>query len=142
MFNAREYRASIPENLPPGTPVPDLDMFVIDTDVVCKKYIVTLTTYNEICYFQGSNSVFTIGLNDASGRFSIEPTTASGSSSLSLRVTRGGLDYENPNDRKFILLVVAEESLTNPRLSSTATVIVSITDKNDNPPSFSQVKYP
>lgn len=85
--------------------------------------------------------MFTIGLNDVSGRFSIEPTTATGSTSLSLRVTRGGLDYENPNDRKFILLVVAEESLTEPRLSSTATIIVSFTDKNDNPPSFPQVRF-
>lgn len=33
-FNRREYRASVPENVPDGTPLPNLDMFVQDTDVV------------------------------------------------------------------------------------------------------------
>ena len=70
----------------------------------------------------------------------MEPEVASGSTSVSLRVAKGPLDYENPNQRKFILLVVAEERLTNPRLSSTATVHVSVTDTNDNSPVFDQVK--
>lgn len=33
-FNRREYRASVPENVPDGTPLPNLDIFVQDTDVV------------------------------------------------------------------------------------------------------------
>lgn len=33
-FNKREYRASVPENVPDGTPLPNLDMFVQDRDVV------------------------------------------------------------------------------------------------------------
>lgn len=37
--------------------------------------------------------------------------------------------------------IVAEETLTNPRLSSTATVVVSVSDTNDNPPKFDQEAY-
>ena len=37
--------------------------------------------------------------------------------------------------------VVAEEVHTNPRLSSTATVTISIADANDNAPSFSNPTY-
>lgn len=37
--------------------------------------------------------------------------------------------------------VIAEEKNTNPRLSSTATVIVSIADANDNVPLFQQQQY-
>jgi hypothetical protein len=37
--------------------------------------------------------------------------------------------------------VIAEEKNTNPRLSSTATVIVSIADANDNVPIFQQQQY-
>ncbi|KAK8743275.1 hypothetical protein OTU49_001344 [Cherax quadricarinatus] len=121
-FNKREYRASVPENVPDGTPLPNLDMFVQDTDV-------------------GSNSVFSLRLVDASGIFSVEPQVASGSSSVSIRVAHGPLDFENPNQRKFLLQVIAEETLTNPRLSSTATVVVSVTDTNDNSPQFDQEAY-
>ncbi|XP_027213278.2 cadherin-87A [Penaeus vannamei] len=121
-FNRREYRASVPENVPDGTPLPNLDMFVQDTDV-------------------GSNSVFSLRLVDSSGIFSVEPQVASGSSSVSIRVARGPLDFENPNQRKFLLQIVAEETLTNPRLSSTATVVVSVSDTNDNPPKFDQEAY-
>jgi hypothetical protein len=39
------------------------------------------------------------------------------------------------------LQVIAEEKNTNPRLSSTATVIVSIADANDNVPVFQQQQY-
>ncbi|KAK4292814.1 hypothetical protein Pmani_034453 [Petrolisthes manimaculis] len=121
-FNKREYRASVPENVPDGTPLPNLDMFVQDTDV-------------------GSNSVFSVRLVDSSGLFTVEPQVASGSSSISIRVAHGPLDYENPNQRKFLLQVIAEETLTNPRLSSTATVVVSVTDTNDNSPVFEQEAY-
>ncbi|GLV42165.1 Cadherin 87A, partial [Carabus blaptoides fortunei] len=121
-FNQREYNVEIPENVPNGTPLPHLDMSVKDPDV-------------------GSNSVFSLRLEDISGAFAIDPTMATGSTPVSIRVSNGSLDYENPNQRKFIVLVVAEEVYTNPRLSSTATVTVSITDANDNAPTFDNEVY-
>lgn len=56
-FNRREYRASVPENVPDGTPLPNLDMFVQDTDVVrmrmrdfvgrflCRELVVSLYVF-------------------------------------------------------------------------------------------------
>ncbi|XP_076290426.1 cadherin 87A isoform X1 [Lasioglossum baleicum] len=122
-FNRREYNIEIPENVPDGTPLPHLDMTVEDPDV-------------------GLNSVFSLRLEDITdGAFTIEPTMATGSTSVNIRVTNGSLDYENPNQRKFIILVVAEEVHTNPKLTSTATVTATITDENDNSPSFSRPTF-
>ncbi|XP_011882059.1 PREDICTED: cadherin-87A [Vollenhovia emeryi] len=121
-FNRREYNIEIPENVPDGTPLPHLDMTVKDPDV-------------------GLNSVFSLRLDDITGAFTVEPVLATGSTSVNIRVTNGSLDYENPNQRKFIILVIAEEVHTNPRLSSTATVTISITDANDNAPSFGSPTY-
>ncbi|EFN85300.1 Cadherin-87A [Harpegnathos saltator] len=121
-FNRREYNIEIPENVPDGTPLPNLDMTVKDPDV-------------------GSNSVFSLRLEDITGAFTVEPVLATGSTSVNIRVTNGSLDYENPNQRKFIILVVAEEVHTSPKLSSTATVTIAITDANDNAPSFGSPTY-
>ncbi|KAG5343409.1 CAD87 protein, partial [Acromyrmex heyeri] len=121
-FNRREYNIEIPENVQDGTPLPHLDMTVKDPDV-------------------GLNSVFSLRLEDITGAFTVEPVLATGSTSVNIRVTNGSLDYENPNQRKFIILVVAEEVHTNPKLSSTATVTISITDANDNAPSFGSPTY-
>lgn len=74
---------------------------------------------------QGQNSVFSLRLDDVSGVFDIEPKSVVGSSQISIRVDNGSLDYENPNQRKFIVLIVAEETLTEPKLSSTATLTVN-----------------
>lgn len=92
-------------------------------------------------FFQGSNSVFSLRLEDISGAFEIDPQMATGSTPVTIRVSNGSLDFENPNQRKFIILVVAEEVYTNPKLSSTATVTVSITDANDNWPVFDNEAY-
>lgn len=54
---------------------------------------------------QGQNSVFGLRLEDVSGVFDIEPKLVTGSSSVSIRIANGTLDYENPNQRKFIVLV-------------------------------------
>ena len=49
------------------------------------------------------------------------------------------LDYENANERKFLLLVEAKEPAG--RLSSTATVTVEVLDLNDNAPQFPKHSY-
>uniref|UniRef100_T1L1Z0 Cadherin domain-containing protein n=1 Tax=Tetranychus urticae TaxID=32264 RepID=T1L1Z0_TETUR len=121
-FNRHEYQVTIPEGVPNGTPLASLDMLVEDRDT-------------------GSNSVFNIALDDASGIFSVEPPLATGSSSISIKVAKGPLDYENPNQRKFILLVTATEAFTKERLSSTSTVTVMIEDVNDNQPIFEEEMY-
>jgi len=121
VFNHKEYSVSLLENTLPGTPLA-LDMSVSDADV-------------------GINSKFALRLDDVSGVFDVEPKLVTGYSQVNIRVANGTLDYENPNQRKFIVLVVAEETDTNPRLSSTATITVSVLDANDNKPVFEQESY-
>ncbi|XP_043864280.1 cadherin-87A [Drosophila mojavensis] len=120
-FNEKEYDVSLLENTPEGTPLA-LDMSVSDADV-------------------GINSKFALRLEDVSGVFDVEPKLVTGYSQVNIRVANGTLDYENPNQRKFIVLVIAEETETNPKLSSTATITVSVLDANDNKPSFEQESY-
>lgn len=120
-FNHKNYFVSLSENTPTGTPLP-LDISVHDPDV-------------------GQNAVFNLRLNDVSNVFDVEPKTVSGSSQVSIRVANGTLDYENPNQRKFIVLVIAEETNTKEKLSSTATLTVSVTDANDNRPVFDEETY-
>nr|XP_040218321.2 cadherin-87A isoform X1 [Anopheles coluzzii]XP_049463650.1 cadherin-87A isoform X1 [Anopheles coluzzii]XP_049463651.1 cadherin-87A isoform X1 [Anopheles coluzzii]XP_049463652.1 cadherin-87A isoform X1 [Anopheles coluzzii]XP_049463653.1 cadherin-87A isoform X1 [Anopheles coluzzii]XP_049463654.1 cadherin-87A isoform X1 [Anopheles coluzzii] len=121
MFNKTEYFVSLSENTAPGTPLP-LEISVRDPDV-------------------GENAEFALRLNDVSNVFDVEPKLVTGSSQISIRVANGTLDYENPNQRKFIVLLIAEETKTNPKLSSTATLTVAITDANDNRPTFEQDSY-
>ncbi|XP_076275389.1 cadherin 87A isoform X2 [Rhynchophorus ferrugineus] len=121
-FNKREYFVEIPENIPKGSALPGLDMSVNDPD-------------------EGKNSAFSLELNDISGAFSIEPQEAEGSTNVTIRVTNNSLDYEDPNQRKFIILAVARELYTEQKLSSTATITVSVFDINDNAPVFDQDSY-
>ena len=51
------------------------------------------------------------------------------------------LDFENPNERKFLLVVVATEEKTKERLSSSATITVEVLDLNDNNPVFDLESY-
>uniref|UniRef100_A0A1A9VG57 Cadherin domain-containing protein n=1 Tax=Glossina austeni TaxID=7395 RepID=A0A1A9VG57_GLOAU len=120
-FNKKEYEVSLPENTPIGTPLA-LDMNVTDRDV-------------------GINSKFRLYLKDVSDVFQVEPISAMGFSQVYIRVANGSLDYENPNHRKFIVLVIAEETDTNPKLTSTATITVSVIDENDNKPMFEDESY-
>lgn len=120
-FNSKEYEVSLPENTPTGTPLA-LDMNVTDRDV-------------------GINSKFSLRLEDVSEVFEVEPQFVTGFSQVHIRVANGSLDYENPNQRKFIVLVIAEETDTNPKLSSTATIRVTVLDVNDNKPMFEQESY-
>lgn len=143
-FNKKNYFISLAENTPVGTPLP-IEMSVRDPDV-------------------GQNAVFDLRLEDVSGVFDIEPKHVTGSTQISIRVANGTLDYENPNQRKFIVLVssprsfsltkfseyllnacskqiVAEETKTPQKLSSTATLTVTVTDANDNRPIFEHESY-
>jgi len=57
--------------------------------------------------------VFSLRLEDITGAFTVEPVLATGSTSVNIRVTNGSLDYENPNQRKFIILVSQLEVFTS-----------------------------
>lgn len=120
-FNKKEYEVSLQENTAPGTPLA-LDMNVTDRDV-------------------GINSKFSLRLDDVSGVFEVEPKYVNGFSQVNIRVGNGTLDYENPNQRKFIVLVIAEETDTKPKLSSTATITITVLDANDNKPMFEHESY-
>ena len=120
--NRNDFFVSVFEGVPNGTPLSGLDMIFEDRD-------------------SGSNSVFNLALIDPSGIFSIEPLVATGSTAVSIRVANGPLDYENPLERTFVLIVNATETFTKEKLSSVATVTVTIQDVNDNRPEFNQDHY-
>lgn len=126
LFNQNEYKVSLLENVPFGTPLANLNMEVKDLDTA-------------------PNAIFDINLvgGDPNGKFAVEPKRATGHSAVSLKVNSQNLDYENANERKFLLLVEAKEANVNGRrgLSSTATVTVEVLDLNDNSPIFPTDSY-
>lgn len=123
VFNKRDYFISIPENIAPGTPLPNLNMSVTDSDL-------------------GTNSEFSLRLHDESKLFVVEPTKAIGSIDVGIKLANNvKLDYEDPNQRKFIVLVIASEPSEKYDLTSTATLTIQVTDVNDNPPEFDNNAY-
>ena len=68
-FNKQEYKVTIPENVPYGTPLANLNMEIKDTDT-------------------GINSIFTIQLQDPSEKFSIDPVRATGHTAVSLKINK------------------------------------------------------
>ncbi|XP_025199596.1 cadherin-87A isoform X2 [Melanaphis sacchari] len=123
VFNKRDYFISIPENIAPGTPLPNLNMSVTDLDL-------------------GANSEFSLRLHDESKLFVVEPTKAIGSIDVGIKLANNvKLDYEDPNQRKFIVLVIASEPSEKYDLTSTATLTIQVTDVNDNPPEFDNNAY-
>ncbi|XP_057377761.1 cadherin-87A-like [Daphnia carinata] len=121
-FSQNEYFALIHENLPSGTPLSGLNIVATDRD-------------------SNLNAMFELELIDSSGLFVVEPTSGVGSTNVGIRLAKGPLDYENPNQHKFILLIMARESQSKERLSSTCTVIVTVQDENDNSPVFERELY-
>ncbi len=121
-FNQKEYRVAIPENVSFGTPLANLNMEVKDSDT-------------------SPNAVFDITLvgGDPNNKFAVEPSRATGHTAVSVKVNSQRLDFENANERSFLLLVEAKE--VGGRLSSTATVTVDVIDLNDNSPEFPRESY-
>ncbi|XP_050531653.1 cadherin-87A [Daktulosphaira vitifoliae] len=122
-FNKLNYFVSVPENIAPGTPLPNLNMTVSDSDI-------------------GTNSEFSLSLLDESNYFVIDPPKAIGATDVSIKLAKNiKLDYEDPNQRKFIVLVKASETSEKYNLSSTATLVIQVTDINDNYPVFDNNVY-
>ena len=86
-FNKPEYKVSLQENVPFGTPLANLNMEVKDLDTA-------------------PNAVFEVNLvgGDPNNKFAVEPRKATGHTAVSLKVNSQNLDYENANERKFLLL--------------------------------------
>ena len=87
LFNQPEYQVSLHENVPFGTPLANLNMEVKDLDTA-------------------PNAVFEVNLvgGDPKNKFAVEPRKATGHTAVSLKVNSQNLDYENANERKFLLL--------------------------------------
>ena len=112
VFDSEEYRVTVSESIPLGTTLTLLHAFDIDQP--------------------GNDSDFIISLSDQESNFNLDPSTG-------ILSTSGLLDYEANSSH--ILTVVATNNMATPALSSSARVIVSLIDENDNSPQFSQMFY-
>lgn len=112
VFTENEYKASVPEAASPGTPV--VQVSATDAD-------------------EGVNAEI---------RFSLLPTPQSDWFSIDERsglvTTRSRVDCET-NSMPKLTVVVTDRG--NPPLSSTATLVVTVLDVNDNEPTFDQSFY-
>ncbi|NWZ41763.1 PCD23 protein, partial [Brachypodius atriceps] len=60
-------------------------------------------------------------------------------SARGILATNTGLDYENASSYRFLVLLASDRGA--PSLNSTATVLITVLDVNDNPPVFSSPEY-
>ncbi|GFO04280.1 cadherin-23, partial [Plakobranchus ocellatus] len=91
-----------------------------------------------------TNARYTVRVIDQSfPTYSITPSLEfTGSASMFLQVEDSRfLDYDNPLYRNQRVVLEARETGTNELLSSTATILISLRDINDNPPIFGQSSY-
>lgn len=127
----RNYQIRVAENTLPGSPITSKsDLFVYDLD-------------------NGDNAHFNISLVDPFNLFDVEPKQANGFAHVTLKLTnqvpkkaaRQLLDYENINERSYIIELHATETRTSERSSSKAQVQVFVVDVNDNAPEFNETAY-
>ena len=80
-----------------------------------------------------------VPVRSAANLLEVHPTSAKSRTPVLIRVTDAdALDYENPDRREIVALVVAHGSAG---LSSTATVTIMLYDVNDNKPQFQWPSY-
>ncbi|XP_067849588.1 protocadherin Fat 4 [Heptranchias perlo] len=110
-FASKTYRAIIPEDAPTGTDV----LLVNSTDAD-----------------EGSNAVISYSLLGGNSQFSINPSTGQ-------IITSALLDRESKE--MYSLVVVATDGGIPQATSSSATVFLTVSDINDNPPRFRHFPY-
>lgn len=86
----------------------------------------------------GSNAVLNFSLSGDNGKLSIETFTRGADVYVGRILTIPPLDFETQRDYT-LNVTVFDEGM--PSLSSTTTIIVHITDSNDNAPQFNQSQY-
>ncbi|KAK8401064.1 hypothetical protein O3P69_002684 [Scylla paramamosain] len=123
VFSQESIAVQVPEDIANGTPLPGLNLVVSDGDV-------------------GENARFTLALEDifgSRGVFSIFPETAVGRTPVIIKVADSShLDYEDPSASNFVFKVVAS---ARGEPVSAAVVNVTVTDANDNAPTFPKSSY-
>lgn len=130
----RDYNLQVRENSLPGTPI---------------------TTKNEIFVYDldsGQNAIFNLSVEDPFGLFEVEPKQVSGFSMVTLKLAGGEtnkrrfqqhrlFDYEDPNEKSYIIQLVATETRTSEGFASKSNVKISVIDVNDNAPEFKEPAY-
>lgn len=135
----RVYKLNVRENSLAGSPITTRnEMFVYDLD-------------------NGDNAKFNLTLLDPFRLFDVEPKQVTGFALVTLKLLNNPqssarrlghhnqpgrlLDYENPNERSFIVQLIATETTTGERFTSKAQVQINVLDVNDNAPEFKEPAY-
>uniref|UniRef100_A0A7N8X4H9 Cadherin domain-containing protein n=1 Tax=Mastacembelus armatus TaxID=205130 RepID=A0A7N8X4H9_9TELE len=116
-FSKESYDVAVPENLANGASI--LRLEVTDRDEVSGMRP------------KGHLSELRYSLRGGEGRFSVDPVSA-------MVTVAGALDRETKAE--YNLLLVAEDQ-GRPARSATATLLVQVSDINDNVPKFSEAEY-
>lgn len=123
-FKSKEYICEVGENAPTNTPLSFL-----------KKSLPEVFDFD-----QGINGTFDLYLLGANETFEVAPSRAVNEATFLIKVKNSSLlDYEQRNLLNFTL--VAKETATNNRRSSSVPVVVHILDRNDNYPEFTKKIY-
>lgn len=120
-FTQPRYISTIPENIATDRGVPNLLMTVIDKDA-------------------GTNANFVFEIEKYFDRFYIHPASGEGISTNAIRIKNSSLiDYEK-GPKIYEFKVIARETNTTKKYSSSASCTIYVTDVNDNAP-ISQKPY-